>query len=260
MYRPAPTGWRCPAIDNQNQYQSKDVQVVGPTSRQRIALSPGSAQPGAVVTVDGTAFDDCIDDFATHDGTPAPVQVSITLDSTVVGAVPVTEGGPSAGTFRTTFTVPTDISSGDHQVAALCRNRFLPGNSAATATLTVGSAPGRSTTPGPPPGGGGGGDPGTSQRGGQGSGGSAPQTNGPAGGIALIGTVAVIAAIGLVALRRRLRPAGAAAATLPVPRSSQGLPHVAARAAGLGSGPAQISPGHGRDVAIRVVARTGGVR
>jgi hypothetical protein len=169
-----------------------------------------------------------------------------------VATQPVGTTAPDTGTFRARFTVQPGTAAADHEVLATCPKRFVRGSSTAAATLTVLGSPGPSPTTVPPGGGGSGG----STR--QPPGGDPPSE--PGSGIAPIGIIAVVAAIGLVALRRRLRPAGAAAAPVPVPRSSQGLPHVAARAAGLGSGPAQISPGPGRDVAVRVVAHTGGVR
>jgi len=242
---------------SKNEYQSVDVQVVGAAALQRIALSPRSVQPGAVVTVDGTAFGDCIDDYTTHDGTPTPVQVSITLDDAVVATVPVTEVGPGTGTFHTTFSVPPGTSAADHPVTATCRNRFLPGSSTATATLTVLGATGPSPTPVQPGSGGSGGS--VPQVGIGPSGSQGGSSGGSDGGIALIGAIAV-AAIGFVALRRRLRTAGAT--TVPPPRTpaQQRPPNVVARAAGHSSGPARVTPGPGRDVSVRVVARPGGVR
>lgn len=230
----------------------RTVQVVGAPSQASIVLSPRSARPGDLVTVDGTGFDDCVVRGSSISATPDPQPVIVTLDRATVATEPVGAIAPDTGNFHATFTVQPGTAATDHVVTATCPKRFVRGSSTATATLTVLGPPGPSPSPVPPGGGGSGGSPR-----------QLPGGDPPAGSgswIAPIGIIAVIAAIGLVALRRRLRPAGAAAAPLPVPRSSPGLPHVAARAAGLGSGPAQISPGPGRDVAVRVVARTGGVR
>jgi hypothetical protein len=230
----------------------RTVRVVGAPRQPSIVLSPRSARLGDLVTVTGTGFDDCVVSGSSISATPDPQPVTVTLDGATVATQPVGATSPDTGTFRATFTVQPGTVAAAHEVIATCPNRFVRGSSTATATLTVLGSPGPSPTPVPPGSGGSGGSPR------QLPGGDPPAGSGS--GIAPIAIVAVIAAIGLVALRRRLRPAGAAAAPLPVPRPSQGLPHVAARAAGLGSGPAQISPVPGRDVSIRVVARTGGVR
>jgi hypothetical protein len=254
---------------------TKQVRVVpGATHGQRIALSPAAAEPGTSVTVGGTGFDDCITGYGTHDGGQRPVDVSVALDGTPVATVPVAETPGTKGTFRTSFPLRPDLPAGDHQVTASCPNRFLPGSSTAAATLTV-TAAGPSPTPVPPRGGGNPGGPGGSAQGGgdpadtapqvpaypgpgtYGGGGSSPSSSSiPA---VIGGAAVVIAAIGAVALRRRLRPAGAMPAPVP-PRPSGRLPIVVARPAGMSSPPARLRTGPGRDVAVRVVARHGGVR
>ncbi|MGI5127135.1 hypothetical protein ACQEVB_10025 [Pseudonocardia sp. CA-107938] len=241
--RPGPTSIEASCVEDRKVHQSKDVTVVGPANRQRIVLTPRSARPGGTVAVEGTGFDDCIDDFTTHDGRPAPVEVAITLDGALVASETVQEGASNRGTFRTTFTVPSGIATADHQVVATCQNRFLPGTSTATGTLTVGTGTGPTTAeprpsvpyvpqPGPPP-----------HEGGSGLG------IGVAVGV-------VVAALAFAALRRRPRPVAAAAP--PIPRQSRGrLPDVAARSAGMTVGPVvPPGPGSGADVSVRVVARS----